>query len=214
MPARFRLGFLTHVEGRGDAASTYRNAQELFVVADELGFDVGWVAQHHISLPAAGSPRLGHSSGLAVLTRALAGEEVGTPGFRIQPPAKDLCDRIWQGVFSAQGAMYAARSGSNLLLNRATYGYEEPTDVVQRPWADGYLQDWTAPREPRIGLSRMVFPAKDKDAALAQIGPGVLAGAAKFVERGQFPAGLTLEEYLTRFHSFYVLPGRRALCRP
>jgi hypothetical protein len=47
MAPRFRLGFLTHLQGRGDPATTYRNAQELFVVADELGFDVGWVAQHH-----------------------------------------------------------------------------------------------------------------------------------------------------------------------
>jgi alkanesulfonate monooxygenase SsuD/methylene tetrahydromethanopterin reductase-like flavin-dependent oxidoreductase (luciferase family) len=63
-----------------------------------------------------------------------------------------------------------------------------------------------APRQPRIGLSRMVFPAKDKQAALDQIGPGVMAGAAKFVQRGQFPAGLSLEEYLTRLHSFYGHP--------
>jgi hypothetical protein len=35
---RFRLGFLTHVQGRSDdLAQTYRNAQELFVVADQLG---------------------------------------------------------------------------------------------------------------------------------------------------------------------------------
>ncbi|MFD5458282.1 LLM class flavin-dependent oxidoreductase, partial [Streptomyces olivaceus] len=52
---RFRLGFLTHVQGRGtDPALTYRNAQELFVVADELGFDVGWVAQHHVPLGGGG----------------------------------------------------------------------------------------------------------------------------------------------------------------
>jgi len=53
---RFRLGFLTHVQGRGDPATTYRNAQELFVVADELGFDVGWVAQHHAPLGGGGLP--------------------------------------------------------------------------------------------------------------------------------------------------------------
>jgi alkanesulfonate monooxygenase SsuD/methylene tetrahydromethanopterin reductase-like flavin-dependent oxidoreductase (luciferase family) len=53
---RFRLGFLTHVQGRGDPAATYRNAQELFVVADELGFDVGWVAQHHAPLGGGGLP--------------------------------------------------------------------------------------------------------------------------------------------------------------
>jgi len=38
---RFRLGFLTHVQGRDDPATVYRNAAELFVAADELGFDVG-----------------------------------------------------------------------------------------------------------------------------------------------------------------------------
>jgi Luciferase-like monooxygenase len=54
---RFRLGFLTHVQGRGtDLAAAYRNAQELFVVADELGFDVGWVAQHHAPLGGGGLP--------------------------------------------------------------------------------------------------------------------------------------------------------------
>jgi alkanesulfonate monooxygenase SsuD/methylene tetrahydromethanopterin reductase-like flavin-dependent oxidoreductase (luciferase family) len=53
---RFRLGFLTHVQGRGDLTATYRNAQELFVVADELGFDVGWVAQHHAPLGGGGLP--------------------------------------------------------------------------------------------------------------------------------------------------------------
>jgi len=47
---RFRLGFLTHVQGRDTPAAVYRNAAELFVAADELGFDVGWVAQHHAPL--------------------------------------------------------------------------------------------------------------------------------------------------------------------
>jgi alkanesulfonate monooxygenase SsuD/methylene tetrahydromethanopterin reductase-like flavin-dependent oxidoreductase (luciferase family) len=45
--ASFRLGFLTHVEGRGDLRQVYEETLELFVAADELGFDVGWVAQHH-----------------------------------------------------------------------------------------------------------------------------------------------------------------------
>ena len=57
MPQRFRLGFLTHVEGAGDLRQIYRDTLELFIAADALGFDVGWVAQHHFkrvggSLPA------------------------------------------------------------------------------------------------------------------------------------------------------------------
>ncbi|MDT5026186.1 MAG: hypothetical protein QOE61_2612 [Micromonosporaceae bacterium] len=274
---RFRLGFLTHVQGRGDLAATYRAAQELFVVADELGFDTGWVAQHHISLGGGGlsSPwtflahaaartkrirlataitilplehpvrlaedisvvdtlsggrvEVGVGSGygpqeyaafgvdfdnkrqlttdrLAIVRKALSNEEVGTAGFTIQPPAGDFTDRIWQGVFSAAGARYAAASGSNLLLNRATYGYDDPTDVVQRPWADEFLTAWSQPHRPRVGLSRFIFPAKDKRSALAQIEDGVLRATEGFVARGQFPAGRSTEEYLRRFHAFYGHP--------
>lgn len=275
---RFRLGFLTHVQGRGnDLARTYRNAQELFVVADELGFDVGWVAQHHVSLGGGGlsSPwtflahaaarttriRLGTaitilpledpvrlaedvsavdalsggrveigvgsgssgleyaafgkdvarkreltSENLGVLRQALANEEVRAPGFRIQPPAGDFTDRIWQGVFSGEGAAYAAAAGSNLLLNRAAYGFDAPTDEVQRPWADAFLAAWDQPRRPRIGLSRFVFPAKDRRTALQHIGDDVHRAALRMSESGAFPKDLDEDEALRRFHSFYGHP--------
>jgi alkanesulfonate monooxygenase SsuD/methylene tetrahydromethanopterin reductase-like flavin-dependent oxidoreductase (luciferase family) len=275
---RFRLGFLTHVQGRGDDfAQTYRNAQELFVVADELGFDVGWVAQHHVSLGGGGlsSPwtflahaaartsrirlataitilplehpiRLAEdvavvdtlsdgrveigvgsgtaeleyaafgrdvarkreltSEGLAVLRAALNNQEVGAAGFTIQPPVTDFTERIWQGVFSGPGSEFAATAGSNLLLNRAAYGYDEPTDVVQRPWADAYLAAWDQPRRPRIGLSRFIFPAADQRTALAQIGEDVHRAAQRFGAAGGFPPGLGVDEALRRFHSFYGHP--------
>ncbi|WP_096305053.1 LLM class flavin-dependent oxidoreductase [Jatrophihabitans sp. GAS493] len=278
---RFRLGFLTHVQGRGsgpaELAQTYRNAQELFVAADELGFDVGWVAQHHVSLGGGGlsSPwtflahaaarttriRLGTaitilplehpvrlaedvavvdtlsggrveigvgsgaseleyaafgrdaarkreltSEGLAILRTALSNKEVGAAGFTIQPPVADFTERIWQGVFSQPGAEYAAAGGSNLLLNRAAYGYDAPTDEVQRPWADSFLGAWDQPRAPRIGLSRFIFPAADKRSALEQIGADVHRAAQKFGAKGAFPVGLSVEEALRRFHSFYGHP--------
>jgi len=275
---RFRLGFLTHVQSRGDdLAQTYRNAQELFVVAEELGFDVGWVAQHHARGGPGGLPSpwtfLAHvaaqtkrirlstaitilpledpvrlaedvsvvdtlsggrveigvgsgasdveyaafgkdiarkreltSEGLAVLRDALSNREVGTAGFTIQPRANDFTDRIWQGVFSAPGAVYAAEAGSNLLLNRAAYGYNEPTDEVQRPWADSFLSAWHEERTPRIGLSRFVFPAKDRKTALDIIGPDVLAAAQRFSGVLGFPSGLDVDGALTRFHSFYGHP--------
>jgi alkanesulfonate monooxygenase SsuD/methylene tetrahydromethanopterin reductase-like flavin-dependent oxidoreductase (luciferase family) len=274
---RFRLGFLTHVQGRGDPAATYRNAQELFVVADELGFDVGWVAQHHAPLGGGGLPSpwtfLAHaaartkrirlstaitvlplenpvrlaedvavvdllsggrveigvgsggneaeyaafgadigrkreltSAALEVLRSALGNQETGTAGFTIQPPAGDFTERIWQAVFSGPGAEYAARGGSNLLLNRAAYGYNQATDEVQRPWADIYLDAWREPRAPRIGLSRFVFPAKDRKTALDQIGADVHAAAQRFSLRGAFPQGISQDEALRRFHAFYGHP--------
>ena len=146
------------------------------------------------------------TDGLEVVRKAWQTRRLATPGFTIQPPAGDFTDRIWQGVFSAEGARYAAASGSNLLLNRATYGYTEPTDTVQRPWADQFLAAWDQPRQPRIGLSRFIFPARDKRSALAQIEEGVLRASSGFVQRGQFPAGAPIEEYLRRFHAFYGHP--------
>ncbi|MEV5533551.1 LLM class flavin-dependent oxidoreductase [Streptomyces prunicolor] len=275
---RFRLGFLTHVQGRDDdIARTYRNAQELFVVADELGFDVGWVAQHHVPLGGGGlsSPwtflahaaarttrirlgtaitilpledpvrlaediatvdtlsggrvELGVGSGsseveyaafgkdvarkreltsenLDIVRQSLDRREVGTPGFRIQPRPGDFNDRVWQGVFSEPGAEYAAQGGANLLLNRAAYGFDAPTDVVQRPWADAYLAAWDQPHRPRIGLSRFVFPAKDRRTALQSIGDDVHRAALRMAEHGAFPKGLDRDEALRRFHSFYGHP--------
>jgi alkanesulfonate monooxygenase SsuD/methylene tetrahydromethanopterin reductase-like flavin-dependent oxidoreductase (luciferase family) len=45
----FKLGFLTHVHGPGRPASAvYRDLVETFVAAEELGFDGGWIAQHHL----------------------------------------------------------------------------------------------------------------------------------------------------------------------
>jgi alkanesulfonate monooxygenase SsuD/methylene tetrahydromethanopterin reductase-like flavin-dependent oxidoreductase (luciferase family) len=45
----FKLGFLTHVHGPGrPAGAVYRDLVETFVAAEELGFDGGWIAQHHL----------------------------------------------------------------------------------------------------------------------------------------------------------------------
>ncbi|MFM0740192.1 LLM class flavin-dependent oxidoreductase [Paraburkholderia xenovorans] len=46
-PRPFRLGFLTHVHGTGDARRVYADLETLFVAAEELGFDGGFIAQHH-----------------------------------------------------------------------------------------------------------------------------------------------------------------------
>ena len=47
MASAVRLGFLTHVEGQADLATLYRRLITQFVAAEELGFDSGWIAQHH-----------------------------------------------------------------------------------------------------------------------------------------------------------------------
>ncbi len=42
-----RLGFLVHLHVGDDAADSYGIALDLFAAAEDLGFDTGWVAQHH-----------------------------------------------------------------------------------------------------------------------------------------------------------------------
>ena len=113
---------------------------------------------------------------LELLRRALSGEEVRAAGFRIQPAPADFTDRIWQGVFSGSGARHAATGGSNLLLNRAAYGHDAPTDAMQRPWADAYRAAW------------------DRRTAL------------RMADGGAFPKGLDEAEALRRFHAFYGHP--------
>jgi alkanesulfonate monooxygenase SsuD/methylene tetrahydromethanopterin reductase-like flavin-dependent oxidoreductase (luciferase family) len=281
-----RLGFLTHVEGHADLHTLYRRLIELFVAAEELGFDIGWIAQHHfedgrsgagagaspftllaavaentsrirlgtavVTVPMENPLRLAEdaatvdvlsggrvefgigsgfdrrsfqafgvpieqrreltSSGFELIWRALDGQPLtADPHSIMQPQSPGLRDRIWHGVFSEHGARYVARAGSYLLLNRATYGYEERTDIVQRPWADAYLDEWAKHpsnriRRPRVGLSRFIYPAADRATARRHLEAGVLPYARRMVGEGKFPAGLSLDGYLARLHCFYGHP--------
>ncbi len=56
MPAPFRLGFLSHLHGGPNPRQLYRDYVELFVAAEELGFDSVWVAQHHFDSSSGGLP--------------------------------------------------------------------------------------------------------------------------------------------------------------
>jgi alkanesulfonate monooxygenase SsuD/methylene tetrahydromethanopterin reductase-like flavin-dependent oxidoreductase (luciferase family) len=278
MSHSFRLGFLTHLEGPGDPQRIYQESLELFTAADALGFEVGWIAQHHLQdlagrlpspfpflaaaaertkrirlgtavviLPLENPIRLAEdaavvdtlsggrlelgvgsgfdpaayqiigvdsdkrreltTTGLTTLQRAFRNENLSEGGHRLQPPAPTLAKRLWQGVFSEEGAKYAAKHGVGLLLNRATYGYDDPTDQVQLPWAKSYLAAWQRQFEaPRIGLSRTVYPALDKRTAQAELETGVLRFAQYMIKEKRFPAGLSTEDYFKRLHIFYGHP--------
>lgn len=275
----FRLGFLTHVEGGADVRESYRNALELFVAADELGFDSGWVAQHHFGDDPAGglgSPwifltdaaartrrihvgtavtliplydpiqlaqdvglldalsggrvELGVGTGFdpvaydvygrdferrrelttenfALVRSALRGEPLDERGTLLKTASPSLAEeRSWHAVFSAEGAAHVAGEGANLLLNRATYGYEERTDVVQRAWAERYLAEWTQPRAPRIGLSRLIFAAEDRRSALDHIGDALIDNVRRSNAGGRPLGEETLENALFRYHAHYGHP--------
>lgn len=58
MSKRIRLGFLTHSEGAGDPRTVYQETLELFTAAEQLGFEVGWLAEHHFKAVAGRLPSL------------------------------------------------------------------------------------------------------------------------------------------------------------
>ncbi|RFA10701.1 putative FMN-dependent luciferase-like monooxygenase [Subtercola boreus] len=51
-----RLGYFTRLLGDAPPRERYRNALAQFVRAEELGFDTGWVAQHHFHRDEGGLP--------------------------------------------------------------------------------------------------------------------------------------------------------------
>jgi hypothetical protein len=92
------------------------------------------------------------------------------------------------------------------MLSRAAWGSDEPTDVAQLPVARAYLAAWDEPAKPRLGLSRGVFPAIDKQAALAGLREGVMRTAAGQQRQNNLPAGESLEYYCQRLHIAYGHP--------
>ena len=69
----FRLGFFSYLAGDRPQAEIYAEVSELFVAADELGFDVGWVAQAHFAGAHGGLPSpLVFFSTVASLTRQIS----------------------------------------------------------------------------------------------------------------------------------------------
>jgi alkanesulfonate monooxygenase SsuD/methylene tetrahydromethanopterin reductase-like flavin-dependent oxidoreductase (luciferase family) len=273
-----RLGFLTHLHVGDDAADSYRIALDLFAAAEQLGFDSGWVAQHHflngsgrlpstltflaaaaertrriqlgtaivilpledplrvaedaavvdtisggrlqLGLGTGGDPltfaafgqdlesrRERYAQALKVLTEALAGERINGTDARLYPPAPSLPERMWESTLSTAGAMRIGQNGNGLLLARTAFLSSEPTDQAQLPVAQAFLREWsTRPGCARLGLSRTVYPAADRETAMAHLAGGVAAYVEGMVNRGYFPAGLSQAEYFTRSHVHYGHP--------
>jgi alkanesulfonate monooxygenase SsuD/methylene tetrahydromethanopterin reductase-like flavin-dependent oxidoreductase (luciferase family) len=303
-----RLGFLTHLHIGEDAADSYRFALELFSIAEELGYDSGWVAQHHflnngarlpstlaflaavaertrrihlgtaivilpledpvrvaedaavvdtlsggrlqLGLGTGGDPltfaafgqdvaarRERFADGVRVIQETLAGRPINGTDAVLYPPAPDLNARIWESTLSPEGGVRIGGNGNGLLLARTAFQSSDPTDVSQLPVAQAYLQALAnrtrreSPSQPlrganigvadiaafegegtveapspRIGLSRAVYPADDRKTAAAHLGHGVAEYVDQMIARGNFPRGLSHEQYFTRSHIHYGHP--------
>jgi len=276
LPQAMRLGFLSHLTGGAEPRQLYQDTLDLVVAAEELGYDVFWVAQHHL-VPETGrlpSPfpflavaaertrriRLGtavvalsfehplrvaedaavvdHLSGgrlelglgsasepdafvafgmdqvsargdasakMALIQRALLGEQLSDRGTILQPPASGLVDRLWRGASSVEGARFAGEHGLGLLVPRLAFGTTEPTDQAQLPMLTAY-QSALGGAEPRVGVSRTVYPADDRATAREHLRAGVLRQAQALMRTGRLQSGLAEDEQFARMNLFFGHP--------
>lgn len=114
----------------------------------------------------------------------------------MQPPARELGSRIWQGTSRAEGASSIAEGGDGLLIARAPFGEDKRAGTAQRPLVDAYRESWTQAHAPQIGVSRAVYPAWNRAEAVRQVEPGLLRYVQKAIARGDYPADAGTEEYL------------------
>lgn len=208
---RIRLGTAVAILPFGNPLRLAEEAAFVDVLSGgrlELGVGSGFDPNEFTAFGLDAGERLPRTTeGLKTLKAALRGEALGESDLRLNPPTPGLITRIWQSGASVVGAQHVARAGSGLLLARSIAGptADQASDVQQVPIAQAYMEAWEDKEHaPRVGLSRGIYPAKDKREALERVREGVLRMAA--AQRSRFPAGESLEEYCRRLHLFYGHP--------
>jgi alkanesulfonate monooxygenase SsuD/methylene tetrahydromethanopterin reductase-like flavin-dependent oxidoreductase (luciferase family) len=88
------------------------------------------------------------------------------PGLlRLEPYAPGLRERIWWGASSNATAVWAAENGMHLMSSTLkTHESAEPFHVQQAEQIRQFREAWTAAghgREPRVSVSRSIFPLVD-----------------------------------------------------
>ncbi|SIR69537.1 LLM class flavin-dependent oxidoreductase [Williamsia sterculiae] len=128
---------------------------------------------------------------------------------RLHPPAPGLRSRLWQATTSApehakSAAQAAARAGDGLQLSRAhTFGGGTTREAQQRQaeWVEAYREAWApTDREPRVQVSRAVYPHEDRDEAIRLVTPGVRRWQSWSSTGAPSHTG-SVEEYLVADHA-------------
>jgi hypothetical protein len=137
---------------------------------------------------------------------ALAGQPLNADGDTLVPAAPALRGRVWEAPATLERVAEAARRGSGFLLSRIAFGAGgRATAAVQVPLVERYLSELPPGVEPRIGLSRTVYPTRQPEAAYRNIRAGLGDGLEGRIAQGFEPAGLTIDE---RFAHHNVHWGR------
>ena len=142
---------------------------------------------------------------LGRLVQALRGEPLGANGVQLQPPAGGLSERVWWASGNPDRALWAADAGVNLLINIDQSRPDIPMAVADAETAAAYRRAWNRPRQPRIGVWRIVFPWDDPDTARDAYWDITRAEAEVNLKRGLTRGVETLDDLRARHQQTQLL---------
>ncbi|GIE88211.1 LLM class flavin-dependent oxidoreductase [Actinoplanes regularis] len=156
-----------------------------------------------------------YDAAVARLHDVLDGVALNGLGEVLHPPGSGVRQRLWQATTSdpelaRDAAVAAGKAGDGLQLSRATaWRSASPADAQsqQASWIDAYRA--AATREPRVQVSRAVYPHPDPAEAVRLVTPGVRRWQSWLSSKREV-AGLSVEEYLTADHALLGPPSRLA----
>ncbi|WP_298227480.1 LLM class flavin-dependent oxidoreductase [Gryllotalpicola sp.] len=184
----FRLGFQTHLHGEQSAADLYAGGIDLFQAAEELGFETGWVAQHHLStnegrLP---SPLVFLAAVAQRTSRIRLGTAVVT--ITLDEPLRVAEDAAVLDALASGRLELGIGSGNPHPEQFAAFGrsaddrralYANASDVLRRALAGEELAPGTRLQPPAPTLLERIWESPgsvEREAQVARDGHGVLIG--------------------------------------
>lgn len=195
----FKLGFFTHVTSNAPGAGPYDELKELFIGAEQLGFDAGFVAQHHLSNPTGGrlpSPLIGLAS-VAEHTKTI---ELGTAVsvLPLEDPIRLAEDAAVLDLISNGRLQLGLGTGTANFAGYAAFGkavaqrhslYDENLRILFEALSGMPLRGTNAVLSPdgRALLNRIWGTPGDADSArrAARFGTGALFGTSNLHARTQ-----------------------------
>jgi alkanesulfonate monooxygenase SsuD/methylene tetrahydromethanopterin reductase-like flavin-dependent oxidoreductase (luciferase family) len=195
----FRLGFMTHVRGSLGSRQTLRHLIELFVVADELGIDGGFVAEHHLAGSEGGqlpSPLVA----LAAVAEHTTRIDLGTAAIvlPIMDPVRVAEDASVLDALSGGRLQLGLGTGGANLGRYPAFGrsaeessrlYFENLEVLLEALADGPVRGTANKLTPQAcGLAPRIWGAHGSTSSArsaARHGTGLLFGTADLDARAQ-----------------------------
>jgi alkanesulfonate monooxygenase SsuD/methylene tetrahydromethanopterin reductase-like flavin-dependent oxidoreductase (luciferase family) len=142
--------------------------------------------------------------------------ELNSLGEVLHPPGAGVRGRIWQATSSApEHALAQARAagaaGDGLQLSRATDWNRQQSPEAQAVLVEAYREALPAGAQPRVLVSRAIYPDQSREQALSKLVDGARRWQSWFGALGREGAtDVTPEEYLVRDHTRFGTAGEIA----